>query len=79
MEIITTELFLYVEWVVWGRLLLLKEYTITQKSKIILLSFAWVCISQQWQTKDILQQVLLKLIPDKRKQVIYGVEGRGVD
>ncbi|KAA8548837.1 hypothetical protein F0562_000521 [Nyssa sinensis] len=29
-------------------------------------SFAWVCISQQWQTRDVLQEILTKLIPKER-------------
>ncbi|XP_027152061.1 probable disease resistance protein RF9 [Coffea eugenioides] len=30
--------------------------------------FAWVCVSQQWQPNDLLQGILLKLIPKNRKQ-----------
>ena len=33
-------------------------------------AFAWVCISQQWQTKDILQQILVKIIPESREEIL---------
>ncbi|KAA8527790.1 hypothetical protein F0562_035341 [Nyssa sinensis] len=31
--------------------------------------FAWVCISQQWQTRHILQRILIKLIPYERNKI----------
>ncbi|KAL3828271.1 hypothetical protein ACJIZ3_017073 [Penstemon smallii] len=31
--------------------------------------FAWVCVSQQWQQKDVLQRILNKLEPEKKKQI----------
>ncbi|XP_059651668.1 putative disease resistance protein At1g50180 [Cornus florida] len=33
--------------------------------------FAWVCVSQQWQTKDILQGILTKLIPHERDRIVF--------
>ena len=32
--------------------------------------FAWVCVSQQWQPKDLLQGILLKLIPEQRNLIM---------
>lgn len=32
--------------------------------------FAWVCVSQQWQSKDLLQRILLKLIPEQSNQIM---------
>ncbi|KAL3505950.1 hypothetical protein ACH5RR_031332 [Cinchona calisaya] len=32
-------------------------------------SFAWVCISQQWQTRDILQGILISFLPNKRGEI----------
>ncbi|CDP21619.1 unnamed protein product, partial [Coffea canephora] len=32
--------------------------------------FAWVCVSQQWQPKDLFQRILLKLTPENRKQIM---------
>ncbi|KAL3506607.1 hypothetical protein ACH5RR_031989 [Cinchona calisaya] len=32
--------------------------------------FAWTCISQKWEKKDILQGILIKLVPEKRDQII---------
>ncbi|KAL3506329.1 hypothetical protein ACH5RR_031711 [Cinchona calisaya] len=32
--------------------------------------FAWICISQQWQTREILQGILLKIIPEKREEIM---------
>nr|XP_027069038.1 probable disease resistance protein RF9 [Coffea arabica] len=31
---------------------------------------AWVCVSQKWQKEDILQRILLSLIPEKRKEIL---------
>ncbi|KAL3506328.1 hypothetical protein ACH5RR_031710 [Cinchona calisaya] len=31
---------------------------------------AWVCISQQWKAKDILQGILVKIIPEKIKEIL---------
>ncbi|KAI7985523.1 putative disease resistance protein [Camellia lanceoleosa] len=31
---------------------------------------AWVCISQQYQTRDILQRIFIKLVPEGRKEVV---------
>nr|XP_027099011.1 putative disease resistance protein At1g50180 [Coffea arabica] len=36
--------------------------------------FAWVCVSQQWQPKDLLQRILLKLTPQNRKQIMTSKE-----
>ncbi|KAM7466507.1 hypothetical protein LguiB_014069 [Lonicera macranthoides] len=33
-------------------------------------SFAWVCISQKWQPTDILQQILIKLIPEEKDRIV---------
>ncbi|XP_027120908.1 putative disease resistance protein At1g50180 [Coffea arabica] len=33
-------------------------------------SFAWLCISQQWQTKEILQGILVKLIPERKEEIV---------
>ncbi|CDO99401.1 unnamed protein product [Coffea canephora] len=33
-------------------------------------SFAWLCISQQWQTKEILQGILVKLIPETKEEIV---------
>ena len=30
---------------------------------------AWVCVSQQWQAKDILQGILIKLMPERREEI----------
>ncbi|XP_027118892.1 putative disease resistance protein At1g50180 [Coffea arabica] len=32
--------------------------------------FAWFCISQQWQTKEILQGILVNLIPEKKDEIV---------
>ncbi|KAK4489119.1 hypothetical protein RD792_004913 [Penstemon davidsonii] len=32
--------------------------------------YAWTCVSQQWDKKDILQGILIKLIPEKRYEII---------
>ncbi|EYU41261.1 hypothetical protein MIMGU_mgv1a018472mg [Erythranthe guttata] len=32
--------------------------------------FAWSCISQQWDKKDVLQEILIKLIPEKRGEIL---------
>ncbi|CAL5362298.1 unnamed protein product [Camellia sinensis] len=31
---------------------------------------AWVCISQQYQTRDILQRIFIKLVPERKKEVV---------
>ncbi|KAI7985786.1 putative disease resistance protein [Camellia lanceoleosa] len=31
---------------------------------------AWVCISQQYQTRDILQGIFIKLVPERKKEVV---------
>ncbi|KAL7251427.1 hypothetical protein ACSBR1_013295 [Camellia fascicularis] len=32
--------------------------------------FAWVCVSQQWQRKDILEGIFAKLVPERKDQII---------
>ncbi|GFP83394.1 probable disease resistance rpp8-like protein 4 [Phtheirospermum japonicum] len=32
-------------------------------------AFAWVCVSQQWQKEDVLQRILNKLEPAKKKEI----------
>ncbi|GMP55949.1 hypothetical protein CsSME_00020599 [Camellia sinensis var. sinensis] len=32
--------------------------------------FAWVCISQQWQRKDILEGIFTKLVPEWKNQIV---------
>ncbi|KAL0432986.1 UNVERIFIED_CONTAM: putative disease resistance protein [Sesamum latifolium] len=32
--------------------------------------FAWTCVSQQWDKKDIMQGILIKLIPEKREDIL---------
>ncbi|KAI3459735.1 hypothetical protein Pfo_016398 [Paulownia fortunei] len=32
--------------------------------------FAWTCISQQWDKKDVIQGILIKLIPEKRGEIL---------
>ncbi|KAH6821923.1 hypothetical protein C2S53_002808 [Perilla frutescens var. hirtella] len=32
-------------------------------------AFAWACVSQQWQPEDVLQRILNKLEPEKRKAI----------
>nr|XP_027120292.1 probable disease resistance protein RF45 [Coffea arabica] len=32
-------------------------------------SFAWVCISQQWQTREILQGILVSFFPERRREI----------
>ncbi|CAA3025379.1 putative disease resistance protein At1g50180 [Olea europaea var. sylvestris] len=32
--------------------------------------FAWTCVSRQWDKKDILQGILIKLIPEKRDEIL---------
>ncbi|KAK4427840.1 putative disease resistance protein RXW24L [Sesamum alatum] len=32
-------------------------------------AFAWVCVSQQWQQEDVLQRILHKLEPEKKKEI----------
>ncbi|KAL2230105.1 UNVERIFIED_CONTAM: putative disease resistance protein [Sesamum indicum] len=32
-------------------------------------AFAWVCVSQQWQQEDVLQRILNKLEPEKKKEI----------
>ncbi|CDO99266.1 unnamed protein product [Coffea canephora] len=32
-------------------------------------SFAWVCISQQWQTREILQGILVSFFPERRGEI----------
>ncbi|XP_027099950.1 putative disease resistance protein At1g50180 [Coffea arabica] len=36
--------------------------------------FAWVCVSQQWQPNDLLQGILLKLIPEQRNVIVTSKE-----
>ncbi|KAL7161331.1 hypothetical protein ACSBR2_041896 [Camellia fascicularis] len=31
---------------------------------------AWVCISQQYQTRDILQGIFIKLVPGRNEEVV---------
>ncbi|KAM7466492.1 hypothetical protein LguiB_014054 [Lonicera macranthoides] len=33
-------------------------------------AFAWVCISQKWQPTDILQQILIKFIPEEKDRIV---------
>lgn len=32
--------------------------------------FAWTCISQQWEKKDVMQGILIKLVPERRDEVL---------
>ncbi|KAL0392554.1 UNVERIFIED_CONTAM: putative disease resistance protein [Sesamum radiatum] len=32
--------------------------------------FAWTCVSQQWDKKDIMQGILIKLIPENREDIL---------
>ncbi|CAL5392330.1 unnamed protein product [Camellia sinensis] len=32
--------------------------------------FAWVCVSQQWQRKDILEGIFTKLVPERKNQIV---------
>ncbi|GFQ04433.1 putative disease resistance protein at1g50180 [Phtheirospermum japonicum] len=32
--------------------------------------FAWTCVSQQWDKKDVLQGILIKLVPEKRGEIL---------
>ncbi|KAK4405916.1 putative disease resistance protein RXW24L [Sesamum angolense] len=32
-------------------------------------AFGWVCVSQQWQQEDVLQRILNKLEPEKKKEI----------
>lgn len=32
--------------------------------------FAWTCITQQWDKKDVMQGILIKLIPEKRDEIL---------
>lgn len=32
-------------------------------------AFAWACVSQQWQQEDVLQRILNKLEPEKKKEI----------
>ncbi|CDP07961.1 unnamed protein product [Coffea canephora] len=36
--------------------------------------FAWVCVSQQWQPKDLLQRILVKLISEQSNQIMTSKE-----
>ncbi|KAM7462485.1 hypothetical protein LguiA_030606 [Lonicera macranthoides] len=31
---------------------------------------AWICVSQKWQTRDLFQQILTKLIPEERDKIV---------
>ncbi|KAL3506169.1 hypothetical protein ACH5RR_031551 [Cinchona calisaya] len=41
-------------------------------------SFAWVCISQQWQTRDILKGILVSFLPDKIKEIHKWIDDKMV-
>lgn len=32
--------------------------------------FAWTCISQQWEKRDVMQGILIKLVPERRAEVL---------
>lgn len=32
--------------------------------------FAWTCISQQWEKRDVMQGILIKLVPERRDEVL---------
>ncbi|KAH7849784.1 hypothetical protein Vadar_022896 [Vaccinium darrowii] len=36
--------------------------------------FAWVCISQQWQSKDVFQQILIGFMPGVREEILKKTE-----
>lgn len=40
------------------------------KVKHHFMAIAWVCISQQWQTKEVLHQILIKLLPKQRDELV---------
>ncbi|CAI9118110.1 OLC1v1019629C1 [Oldenlandia corymbosa var. corymbosa] len=29
----------------------------------------WICLSQQWQAKDLLQRIMIRLVPEKKKEI----------
>jgi hypothetical protein len=39
------------------------------KVKRYFTNYAWVCVSQQWQTRDLLQDILIKLIPSQGEDI----------
>ncbi|CDO99314.1 unnamed protein product [Coffea canephora] len=58
-----------------GKTTLAKRVYHHPKLKKQFAGFAWVCVSQQWQTKDLLQGMLVKLSPEQRSDVMHGTEG----
>ncbi|XP_071927974.1 putative disease resistance protein At1g50180 isoform X2 [Coffea arabica] len=53
-----------------GKTTLARKVYHHEKLKQCIKGFAWICVSQQWQTKDLLQGILLKLTPENRKQIM---------
>lgn len=52
-----------------ARQLLPERYTIILMWKDLFDRFAWVCISLQWQTREILQGILVSLLRDRRGEI----------
>ncbi|KAL3507510.1 hypothetical protein ACH5RR_032892 [Cinchona calisaya] len=53
-----------------GKTTLARKVYHNPKLKQYFTSFAWICVSQQWQAKDILQGILVKLMPEQRSEVM---------
>ncbi|XP_061998054.1 putative disease resistance protein At1g50180 [Rosa rugosa] len=52
-----------------GKTTLAKQVFLQNEVKRHFDCFAWVCISQQWEGKDVLEDILIQLTPDKRKEI----------
>ncbi|XP_039173177.1 putative inactive disease susceptibility protein LOV1 [Eucalyptus grandis] len=52
-----------------GKTTLAKKVFNHDKLKNHFKGFAWACISQEYHTRDILERILVKLIPDQRERV----------
>lgn len=57
-----------------GKTTLAKKVYHHPKLKQYFVGFAWVCVSQQWQTKDLLQGMLVKLSPEQRSDIMHSTE-----
>ncbi|XP_071926172.1 putative disease resistance protein At1g50180 [Coffea arabica] len=53
-----------------GKTTLARKVYHHEKLKPCIKGFAWICVSQHWQTKDLLQGILLGLTPENREQIM---------
>ncbi|XP_027152073.1 putative disease resistance protein At1g50180 [Coffea eugenioides] len=57
-----------------GKTTLARKVYHHEKLKQSIKGFAWVCVSQQWQPKDLLQGILLKLTLENREEIMKSKE-----